>query len=50
MTVTECPPGTYADNTTMKCVSQCPTKPMMYGYDVTKKCVLNCPSDYDRYA
>lgn len=38
-----CPPGTFADNSTWKCVLQCPSNPALYGDTTTKICVINCP-------
>lgn len=46
-----CPIGMFADNSTMKCVNQCPFNPDYYAYNVTLSngtitqglCVLFCP-------
>jgi hypothetical protein len=41
-----CPPGLYADNSTWRCVSRCPSNPALYGDVTTAVCVINCPDNY----
>lgn len=40
-----CPPGTFADNSTWRCVNQCPENPALYGDTTTQVCVINCPNN-----
>ncbi len=45
----KCAFGFYADNSTMKCVVQCPNSPDLYAYNDTLLgpiCVPFCPSSY----
>ena len=42
--VQTCPPGTFADNSTWKCVLRCPSNPALYGDTTTQICVINCPN------
>lgn len=36
----------WADNSTNKCVTNCPTLPDLFADNQTYKCVLTCPSGY----
>ena len=44
--IAQCPPGSYADNSTWKCVPICPSNPALYGDIVARVCVINCPNSY----
>ena len=37
-----CPDGSFADNSTYKCVAVCPASPSYYGYN--KVCLASCPA------
>jgi proprotein convertase subtilisin/kexin type 5 len=43
--VAQCPPGSFADNSTWRCVRECPSNPALYGDVGTAVCVINCPDD-----
>jgi len=42
----QCPPGSYADNSTWRCVARCPSNPALYGNTNSSVCVINCPNSY----
>lgn len=45
-----CPPGTFADNSTRLCVTNCPTQPQTYADNSSNLCVFSCPSTPNFYA
>lgn len=44
--VAQCPPGSYADNSTWRCVARCPSNPALYGDVNSRVCVINCPNNF----
>jgi hypothetical protein len=44
--VETCPSGTYADNSTWKCVTYCPINPALYADKNSSICVINCPNNF----
>jgi hypothetical protein len=41
-----CSLGTYADDSTWKCVFMCPANPISYSYLPTRTCEYSCPNNY----
>jgi hypothetical protein len=41
-----CTLGTFADDSTWKCVSMCPANPISYAYAPTRQCIYACPNNY----
>ncbi len=41
-----CTLGTFADDSTWKCVSMCPSNPISYAYAPTQQCIYSCPNRY----
>lgn len=41
-----CTLGTFADDSTWKCVSMCPANPISFAYAPTRQCIYACPYKY----
>lgn len=41
-----CTLGTFADDSTWKCVSMCPANPISFAYALTRQCIYACPDNY----
>ena len=46
----DCPKGFYRDNTTRKCVINCPIEPLLFADNSTNTCVKYCPADHNFFA